>query len=298
MTELFSALLESAPDAMLIVNEHGIILATNSQTERLFGYSREELVGQPVEKLMPPRFRESHATHRCQFFSTPRLRPMGTGLDIFGLRRDGSEFPAEISLNPVPTESGILVTSSIRDVSDRKRAETQELRTRISLQEQTENELRQSEERFRLLVEGVRDYAIFMLDPEGVVVSWNAGAERIFGFTREEAVGRRVVILHPPEELRAGIQQYALEEAAATGMFEEEGWRVRKDGRRFWANTTTTANLPQSTAMHNPCLHPRVQVVSRDEDSEFVECLECGQVFDSSEFKDMTIEETKLKEEF
>jgi len=265
MTELFSALLESVPDAMLIVNERGAILATNSQTERLFGYSREELVGQPVEKLVPPRFRESHATHRCEFFSAPRLRPIGTGLDLFGLRRDGSEFPAEISLNPIATESGILVTSSIRDVSDRKRAEeelrrayaeldkrvlertakleavTEALRARIRQHEQTENELRRSEERFRLLVEGVRDYAIFMLDPEGVVVSWSAAAERIFGFTSEEAVGKKLAIVHPPEELQGGTPQYALEQAAATGTFEEEGWGVRRDGRRFQAITTTTA---------------------------------------------------------
>jgi PAS domain S-box-containing protein len=123
-------LLESAPDAMLIVDEYGTILLANSQTAKLFGYSREELIGQTVEKLMPPRFRETHTKHRGQFFSAPRLRPMGAGLDLYGLRRDGSEFSVEISLNPIATEGRTLVTSSIRDISDRKRAE-QELRRAV-----------------------------------------------------------------------------------------------------------------------------------------------------------------------
>ncbi|MFZ3211746.1 MAG: PAS domain S-box protein [Terriglobales bacterium] len=263
--QLFSALLESAPDAMLIVDECGNILLANSQTEKLFGYSWEELVGQPVEMLMPPRFRHAHAQHRGHFFAAPRLRPMVAGLDLYGLRRDGSEFPVEISLNPIASEGGTLVTSSIRDVSERKHAEqdlrrayaeldqrvlertaeleklTTALLTRIGMHEQTENELRQSEERFRLLVEGVNDYAIFMLNLEGLVVSWNAGAERIYGFTAEEAIGSSLSRFHPPEDQHAETPQYALEQAAATGRFEEENWRARKDGQRFWASTVTTA---------------------------------------------------------
>jgi len=262
---LFSALLESAPDAMLIVDEHGTILLANSQTEKLFGYNQEELIGQRVEKLMPPRFREGHAKHRDQFSSAPRLRPMKDGLDLYGLRRDGSEFPVEISLNPIASEGGTLVASSLRDISGRKRAEqelrraydeldqrvlqrtaelekvTRELRARISIHERTENERRQGEERFRLLVEGVNDYAIFMLDPAGLVVSWNAGAERIYGFTAEEAIGSSLGRFHPPEDQHAETPQYALEQAAAAGRFEEEGWRMRRDGQRFRASTVTTA---------------------------------------------------------
>lgn len=262
---LFGALLESAPDAMLIVDERGAILLANSQTEKLFGYSHDELIGQSVEKLLPERYRDAHSRHRDRFFSTPRLRPMGEGLDLYGMRRDGSEFPLEISLNPIATGGGILVTSSIRDVSERKRAE-QELRhayakldqrvlertaeleklttallQRIGLHEQTVSDLRQSEERFRLLVEGVRDHAIFMLDPEGVVVSWNAGAEHIFGFSEEEAIGSRLEDLYSPENWQTEPPHYALEQAAAAGRFEDEGWHVTKDGRRFRASTVTTA---------------------------------------------------------
>ena len=262
---LFGALLESAPDAMLIVDRDGIILLANSQTEILFGYDREELIGQPVEKLIPARFREHHGKHRGEFVAAPRLRPMGAGLDLYGVRRDGSEFSADISLNPIATEAGTLIASSIRDVSDRKGVEqelrranqeldrrvlertarlemaTQALRTRISMQDQVESELRRSEERFRLLVEGVSDYAIFMLDPEGVIVSWNAGAERIFGFTSEEAIGYMLASLQPCEELPAESVQHALGQAAGGGRFEEEGWQMNKNGRRFRASSVTTA---------------------------------------------------------
>jgi two-component system, cell cycle sensor histidine kinase and response regulator CckA len=264
-TCLLSALLESAPDAMLIVDERGIIMLANTQTEKLFGYRREELIGAPVEKLMPERFRDTHVGHRDQFASAPRLRPIDSGLDLYGLRRDGSEFPVEISLNPIATQGGMVVSSSIRDVSDRKRAQEQlrrsyaeldqrvlertaelekmttALLTRIGMHEQTESDLRQSEERFRLLVEGVRDHAIFMLDPEGVVVSWNAGAEHIFGFSDAEAIGMSLADLHPPEDWQAETPHFALEQAAAMGRYEEEGWRGRKDGGRFRASTVTTA---------------------------------------------------------
>lgn len=264
-SELFHALLESAPDAMLVVDEQGTIVLANSQTEKLFGYTQEELIGHSVEKLMPPRFRDAHIQHRHRFSSAPRLRPVGEGLDLYGLRRDGSEFPVEISLNPVAVEGGILVTSSLRDVSERKRAEqelrrayreldhrvlertaelervTSELRAQISIHERTLHELRQSEERFRLLVEGVNDYAIFMLNPDGLVVSWNAGAERIYGFTAEEAMGSSLSRFHPPEDVHAETPYYALEQAAAMGRFEEENWRMRKDGRRFRASSVTTA---------------------------------------------------------
>jgi formate hydrogenlyase transcriptional activator len=223
---LFEKLFLASPDAIVVTTSDGCISTLNPVAEQLFGYSPTELIGKPIEILMPERFRGHHPGHRSAYVARPSVRPMGTGLELYGRRRDGTEFPVDIMLSPVETHGEHSVLAVVRDITERKQAEAA---------------LRHSEERFRLLVDGARDYAIFMLDPEGRVTSWNPGAERIKGYSAEEIVGQHFSKFYPQESVDRGTPQHELRVAATEGRFEDEGWRIRKDGSRFWANVIITA---------------------------------------------------------
>ncbi len=222
----YRGLLETVPDAIVMVNNMGRIILVNGQAEALFDYKREELLGKPIETLLPKRFQAEHAKHRKNYITEPKTRTMGAGLELYASKSDGTEFPVEISLSPLETEEGTFAMSAIRDITDRKKA--QEL-------------LRRSDERFRLLVTGVMDYGIFMLDPEGNVVSWNIGAQRISGYRAEEIIGQHFSVFYPADEAKSDKPACELKIAATEGRVEHEGWHVRQNGSKFWANVVITA---------------------------------------------------------
>ncbi|MGZ4955900.1 MAG: PAS domain S-box protein [Methylobacter sp.] len=187
----FRGLIESAPDAIVIVNEVGDIVLVNAQAERWFGYRCKELVGQPIELLVPERFRVHHRDYRRAYMNNPIVCQMGAGLDLYGRRKDGGEFPVEINLSPLETMHEKLVTSIIRDISARKQAE---------------EELRISEARFRGLLESAPD-AIIIVKEDGCIALVNAQVEKWFGYTRDELLGQPVEML-VPERFRGNHKDY------------------------------------------------------------------------------------------
>jgi PAS domain S-box-containing protein len=166
--------LEAAPDAIVVVDEQGRIVIVNQLTEQMFGYSRDEVLGKTVEFLVPERYREHHHEYRANYFHEPRTRPMGQGRELAGRRKDGGEFPVEISLSPLDTDRGTLVISIIRDTTQR----------------------RQAEAKFRGLLESAPD-GIVVVDRSGSIVIVNSQTERIFGYRREELIGKPIEALVP-----------------------------------------------------------------------------------------------------
>ena len=228
---LSSNFLESVPDAIVAVDGEGTILQVNSQTQELFGYDRGELIGKKVEMLVPERYRRQHHDHREHFVETPKIRRMGMGLDLHGRRRDGSEFPVEISLSPVPTETGTLVLSAIRDISDRKKIEGELRRAHAELERKTTEQLGEYRSRLASIVDSSED-AIIGKSLDGTITSWNKGAERIYGYSPEEIVGKHISVLVPrdrPDEIPEILEKIAHGE----GIEHHESVRVTKDGRHL-----------------------------------------------------------------
>ena len=196
---LSSSIMEAIPDAVAAVNQQGVIVQVNAQIEALFGYTRQELIGQPIEMLVPERQRGQHHGHRDRFHTQPKLRRMGSGLELNGLRRDGSEFPVEISLSPIPTGNGLIVLSAIRDISERKRIEEELRRANAELELRKSRELADYQRRFALIVDSSQD-AIIGKNLDGIVTHWNEGAQEIYGYTAQEMIGRHISILAPEEK--------------------------------------------------------------------------------------------------
>jgi hypothetical protein len=211
-------LLDSAPDGVVIVDATGLIRLVNRQAEAMFGYAREELLGQPIEVLVPDRAGIDHREHRDGYVAHPTGRPMGAGLDLAARRKDGSEFPVDISLSSLQTDDGLLVSAAVRDSSERKQIEAkiQEL---------------EATSRLAAIVESSHD-AIIGKTLDGVITSWNAAAERVYGYTATEIIGRNIAALVPGD--RAGELTPILGRVRLGERVEHyETQRVAKDGSRL-----------------------------------------------------------------
>lgn len=201
------------PDAVVLIDDTGDVVAVNTHTEKMFGLLRDQMIGRPIEDLMPEHLRGRHVDHRRRYFADPRTRTMGLGMDLFGRRGDGTEFPIDISLAPLQTERGAMVAAFVRDMTDRRRVE----------------------ERFERFIENAPD-GIVVVDGQGVITLVNAQTEHLFGFERSEMIGSSVEMLLPErfrqrhEGHRVGYYRDMRVRAMGEGL---ELYGVRKDGSEF-----------------------------------------------------------------
>ena len=225
--ERLRLIINTALDAVITMNAEGLITNWNSEAEKTFGWSSQEALGRRLSEIIVPlRFREERERGLQRFLDTGEGKMLRQRTETTALHRSGHEFPVEMVTSPVKFGGQWIFSSFIRNITARKRAEEAS---------------REKDEQLRLLVDGVKDYAIFMLDPEGRVATWNQGAERIKGYNADEIVGRHFSCFYPPEDLRNGKPEHELQAAVTEGHYEEEGWRIRKDGSRFWAHVVITA---------------------------------------------------------
>lgn len=228
---LSPSIMEAIPDAVAAVNQQGVIVQVNAQMEALFGYTRQELIGQAIEMLVPQRQRGQHHGHRDRFHSQPKLRRMGSGLELNGLRRDGSEFPVEISLSPIPTGNGLIVLSAIRDISERKRIEEELRRANAELELRKSRELADYQRRLALIVDSSQD-AIIGKNLDGIVTHWNQGAQEIYGYTAQEMIGQHISTLAPEDKAHEITEILRrIRQGERVGYFESV--RVTKDKRKL-----------------------------------------------------------------
>lgn len=217
----YRMLVEAVTDyAVYMIDAAGYVISWNPGAQRFKGYTAAEILGHHFSRFYPTHDIEAGVPQRALSVAAQEGRFETEGWRV---RKDGTSFWAHVIIDPVIDPGGELVgfAKITRDLTERKRAE---------------DALRRSEEQFRLLVQGVTDYAIYMVDPQGIVTSWNVGAERIKGYTPEEIIGRSFALFYDQADQDAGVPQKSLADAARSGKLQSEGWRVRRDGTRFWAH--------------------------------------------------------------
>jgi two-component system, cell cycle sensor histidine kinase and response regulator CckA len=215
----FQALLEAAPDGIVIADPAGRIILVNAQTEELFGYERGELIGQPVETLLPAAVRNAHRDHRAAYLAEAQVRQMGAGLELAGRRKDGSEFPVDISLSPLRTDDGVLAVAAVRDISDRRRAE---------------EALRQSEERFRSAF-AFAAIGMALVAPDGTFLQVNDSLCDLVGYSADELLTKTFQDITHPEDLEADLEFAGRLLAGEVRSYQMEKRYVRKAGDVVWA---------------------------------------------------------------
>jgi len=219
--ERYRILIDAIADhAIYMLDPNGVVTSWSSGARRLKGYEPGEIIGQHFSRFYTPEDRAAGLPDRALRIALAEGHFEAEG---FRLRKDGSRFWANVVVDPIRDPAGRLIgfAKVTRDLTERRAAQ---------------EALRRNQEQFRLLVQGVTDYAIYMLDPDGLVSSWNAGAERIKGYRPDEIIGQHFSRFHTPEDRERGEPERSLTIARAEGRFEKEGWRLRKDGTRFWAN--------------------------------------------------------------
>ncbi|MBW8015022.1 MAG: PAS domain S-box protein [Planctomycetes bacterium] len=216
----YRGFLEASPDATAVFNENGRIVMVNSMMEKMFGYSRQALLAMTAEELMAERFRDIHVDHCANYLADPAIKLMGSGHGAFGLRKDGTEFPADISLGPLETEEGLIVVASIRDITERKRSE---------------EALEKSEQQFRSVVETATS-AIISSDKNGNIVFWNHKAEKLFGYSVEEILNQSLTKIMPHRYHETHLKGYKhLIETGKSRIRDGavELFGLKKDGNEF-----------------------------------------------------------------
>jgi PAS domain S-box-containing protein len=222
----YRLLIDSITDyAIYMLDENGFVTSWNPGARRFKGYEPSEIIGQHFSRFYTEEDRKSGLPERALKAARENQRFEGEGWRV---RKDGTRFWVNVVIDPIIDPNGKLIgyAKVSRDLTERKQAEDSLLR---------------SQEQFRLLVQGVTDYAIYMLDPNGIVSSWNAGAERIKGYSAREILGSHFSVFYGDEDRKEGQPQRGLETARSAGRFEKEGWRYRKDGRKFWAHVIIDA---------------------------------------------------------
>jgi PAS domain S-box-containing protein len=222
----FRSVTQSVADAIISADIQGRIVFWNHAAEKIFGYCEDEVIAKPLTLIIPERFRERHCAGLARLQAGGEGRVIGKTVELQGLRKDGTELPVELSLCAWRSSEGTFYTGIVRDISKRK---------------EVEERLRRSEEQLRLLIESVQDYAIFMLDQNGRITTWNRGAERLKQYRSDEIIGQHFKVFYTAADQKEGLPDGLLAEAEMKGSVQREGVRVRKDGSEFRAETLISA---------------------------------------------------------